>query len=105
MKSIMRRPSQYLPLGIPKKVSPLGGGAGPKAADSPPVSELESPKLKMAGKSQGEVEVESDGSRKQSAKMREKMGREAISVEGEDERERGIEVLRANGHGWDRMGL
>jgi hypothetical protein len=34
---------------MPKKVLPLGGGAAPKAAESPPVSELESPKLKMAG--------------------------------------------------------
>lgn len=85
MKSMMRRPSEYLPAGIPKKVSPLGGGAGPKAADNPPVSELESPKLKMAGKSQGEVEVESDGSReKPSAKMMgENMGWEAISAEGD----------------------
>ena len=58
MKSMMSRPSQYLPTGAPKKVSPLGGGTAPKAADSPPVSELESPKLKMAGKAQGEDEAE-----------------------------------------------
>jgi hypothetical protein len=47
-----RRPSLYLPEGLSKKVSPLGGGAAPKAAERPPVSELESPKLKMAGKLQ-----------------------------------------------------
>ncbi|RWW27566.1 hypothetical protein GW17_00007992 [Ensete ventricosum] len=50
---MMRRPSQYLPAGFRKNVSPLGGGAWPKAEDSPPVSELESPKLKTAGKAQG----------------------------------------------------
>lgn len=33
-------------------MAPLGGGAWPNAADRPPVSELESPKLKMAGKLQ-----------------------------------------------------
>ena len=32
---------------------PLGGGACPKTAEKPPVSELESPKLKMAGKLHG----------------------------------------------------
>ena len=32
---------------------PLGGGACPKTAERPPVSELESPKLKTAGKLQG----------------------------------------------------
>nr|GLL35379.1 hypothetical protein GW17_00061824 [Ipomoea trifida]GMD47021.1 nitrate transporter [Ipomoea batatas] len=52
MKSRMRRPSQKRPAGAPKKVSPLGGGAWPNAAERPPVSELESPKLKMAGKVQ-----------------------------------------------------
>jgi hypothetical protein len=50
-----RRPSLYLPEGLLKKVSPLGGGAAPKAAERPPVSELESPKLKIAGKLQGGV--------------------------------------------------
>lgn len=64
MKSMMRRPSEYLPAGAPKKVSPLGGGAGPKAADNPPVSELESPKLKMAGKSHGGPEKETGTSKK-----------------------------------------
>ena len=49
-KSITRRPSEYLPAGEWKYVSPLGGGACPNAADKPPVSEFESPKLKMAGK-------------------------------------------------------
>lgn len=47
-----KRPSQYLPAGFLKKVSPLGGDAAPKAAERPPVSELESPKLKIAGKLQ-----------------------------------------------------
>lgn len=46
-----RRPSQYLPAGVWKKVMPLGGPACPNAADKPPVSEFESPKLNMAGKS------------------------------------------------------
>lgn len=53
MKSTIRRPSEYLPAGIPKKVSPLGGGAGPNAEERPPVSEFESPKLKIAGKLHG----------------------------------------------------
>ena len=61
MKSMMRRPSEYLPIGIPKKVSPLGGGAGPKAAERPPVSEFESPKLKMAGNSHGGGEAGATG--------------------------------------------
>lgn len=52
MKSMTRRPSQYLPAGLPKYVSPFGGGACPNTADRPPVSELESPKLNNAGKSQ-----------------------------------------------------
>ena len=50
MKSITRRPSEYRPDGVWKNVSPLGGGACPNAADKPPVSEFESPKLNMAGK-------------------------------------------------------
>lgn len=56
MKSIISRPSENRPAGAWKKVSPLGKGACPKAADSPPVSEFESPKLKMAGKLQGPEE-------------------------------------------------
>lgn len=52
MKSITRRPSEYRPAGLWKNVSPLGGGAWPQTADKPPVSEFESPKLNMAGKSQ-----------------------------------------------------
>jgi len=44
----MRRPSENRPFGEWKKVIPLGGGACPNAAERPPVSELESPKLKMA---------------------------------------------------------
>lgn len=50
MKSMTRRPSQYRPAGEPKKEEPWGGPAWPKAAERPPVSELESPKLKIAGK-------------------------------------------------------
>lgn len=50
MKSSNRRPSENRPAGERKYVSPLGGGACPNAADKPPVSEFESPKLKMAGK-------------------------------------------------------
>lgn len=49
MKSIMRRPSEYRPAGLAKKDWPLGGGDQVKAAEIAPVSELESPKLKMAG--------------------------------------------------------
>lgn len=52
MKSITRRPSLNRPAGEWKNVSPLGGGAGLKAAEMPPVSEFESPKLNMAGKLQ-----------------------------------------------------
>lgn len=47
-----RRPSEKRPAGLWKNVSPLGGGAWPNAAERPPVSELESPKLKIAGKLQ-----------------------------------------------------
>lgn len=53
MKSTMRRPSENRPAGAPKWVSPLGKGAWPNAADRPPVSEFESPKLKTAGNLQG----------------------------------------------------
>ena len=48
----MSRPSQPLPDGLPKNVSPFGGGTAWKAADIHPVSEFESPKLYMAGKPQ-----------------------------------------------------
>ena len=51
IKSMMRRPSQALPEGCPKKVSPLGVWISDKAAEMPPVSEFESPKLYIAGKS------------------------------------------------------
>lgn len=57
MKSMTRRPSLNRPAGEWKNVSPLGEGAEPKAAEMPPVSEFESPKLNMAGKLQG-AEVE-----------------------------------------------
>ena len=53
MKSMTRRPSEARPTGWRKKVWPLGGAAWPNTADKPPVSEFESPKLKMAGKLQG----------------------------------------------------
>lgn len=45
----MRRPSQNLPDGCPKKDSPFGGGTCVIAAEIPPVSEFESPKLYTAG--------------------------------------------------------
>lgn len=45
----MRRPSEARPEGLPKKVTPFGWRIGPKAADQLPVSEFESPKLKIAG--------------------------------------------------------
>lgn len=49
MKSMMRRPSQALPAGCPKKVSPFGDWISVNAEDIPPVSEFESPKLYIAG--------------------------------------------------------
>ena len=49
---MMRRPSENLPLGRWKYVSPYGGVGATREAAKPPVSEFESPKLKMAGKSQ-----------------------------------------------------
>lgn len=49
MKSMIRRPSLALPAGLWKKVSPNGSVFGKNAADIPPVSELESPKLNIAG--------------------------------------------------------
>jgi hypothetical protein len=52
IKSIISLPSQYLPAGMSKYVSPLGKLGGVKEAANPPVSELESPKLKIAGNSQ-----------------------------------------------------
>lgn len=49
-KSIRRRPSDKRPVDLPKKVRPLGRSTGkPSPAKSPPVSELESPKLKITG--------------------------------------------------------
>lgn len=48
----MRRPSQALPEGCPKKVMPLGDWITLNAADIPPVSEFESPKLYTAGNRQ-----------------------------------------------------
>ena len=48
----MRRPSEYRPAGLSKKDWPLGGTDQENAAEIAPVSELESPKLKMPGKSQ-----------------------------------------------------
>ena len=62
MKSTIRRPSENLPAGIWKKVSPYGEPRGPKAEEKPPVSEFESPRAKMAGKSQGLQRI--DGKRK-----------------------------------------
>lgn len=52
MKSSMTFPSQYLPEGLWKKESPFGERSLWNAADLPPVSEFESPKLNMAGKLQ-----------------------------------------------------
>lgn len=63
MKSMIRRPSEYLPEGIPKKVSPYGVRSGPKTADNAPVSEFESPRLITAGKWHGEDETGTDSSR------------------------------------------
>lgn len=61
MKSRINFPSQGRPEGLPKKVTPLGGGTRWKAADMPPVSEFESPKLKIAGKLQRPTERVRDG--------------------------------------------
>lgn len=44
----MSLPSQALPEGLLKKVMPLGGYGAGKADQNPPVSEFESPKLKIA---------------------------------------------------------
>lgn len=52
IKSTIRRPSQALPEGCPKKVMPLGDSITLNAADIPPVSEFESPKLYTAGNRQ-----------------------------------------------------
>lgn len=52
MKSMMRRPSDPLPTGLWKKISPYGDLISNKEASKFPVSELESPKLNMAGKLQ-----------------------------------------------------
>lgn len=50
-KSITSRPSHNLPVDRPKNKRPFGGLTGkPRPAASPPVSELESPKLKMTGR-------------------------------------------------------
>lgn len=66
-KSTMRRPSENLPEGYPKKVSPYGKLTGPieKEDDKPPVSELESPRLKMAGKLHAEDEAGSKRNKRQ----------------------------------------
>lgn len=52
MKSMIRRPSLSLPDGLLKNTSPYGHRMGSKAAEMAPVSEFESPKLKITGKSQ-----------------------------------------------------
>lgn len=64
MKSMIRRPSENLPEGIWKKVSPYGELRGPKAAEKPPVSEFESPRAKIAGKSQGLQRIDGKSKRK-----------------------------------------
>ena len=43
---------------------PLGGGACPNAAESPPVSEFESPKLNIAGKLHSLVQMVGVGGKK-----------------------------------------
>ena len=54
----MSLPSQARPEGFLKKVMPLGGYGAGKAAQKPPVSEFESPKLKIALNSHlGSVEI------------------------------------------------
>ena len=45
MKSMSTRPSESLPAGLWKNESPYGAIMGSNAADIPPVSEFESPKL------------------------------------------------------------
>lgn len=49
-KSMIRRPSDNLPVDLRKKDRPFGKLIGkPSPETSPPVSEFESPKLKMIG--------------------------------------------------------
>lgn len=49
-KSMINRPSHNRPVGLWKNVRPFGGPiTNPSPAESPPVSELESPKIKMTG--------------------------------------------------------
>ena len=53
-KSMVRRPSQKRPVGRGKKARPSGRvRCHPRAAAMPPVSELESPKLKSTGREPG----------------------------------------------------
>jgi len=53
-KSMVRRPSQNRPVGRGKKARPSGRvRCHPLAAAMPPVSELESPKLKSTGREPG----------------------------------------------------
>ena len=48
---MIKRPSEKRPDGLRKNVCPLGGPSGKAIpAAKPPVSEFESPKLKIAGK-------------------------------------------------------
>lgn len=49
-KSIIRRPSHNLPDGLWKNVRPVGRpNLRPSPSEKPPVSEFESPKLKITG--------------------------------------------------------
>lgn len=70
MKSINKRPSQSRPAGAWIWVSRFGGGVDRNATERPPVSEFESPKLKMAGKLQGDKEVLGHGSHETDARSR-----------------------------------
>lgn len=47
-KSTISRPSEARPAGLLKKVMPKGPDCAGNAAQNPPVSEFESPKLKIA---------------------------------------------------------
>lgn len=47
MKSRMIQPSENLPAGFPKYVSPCGGPGYTKAATKPPISKFEAPKYQI----------------------------------------------------------
>lgn len=88
-KSMTSRPSESRPADVPKKARPLGGFTGnPSPATRPPVSELESPKLKMTG-TVLHWERTGRGSSCRERKMQKKAARGR--AKGEEERRRWVE--------------